>query len=211
LETGFCLSLEVKITQLGPIDRASPHLRTSVPVVIRTQSLPNTSLEICWQTKLLGYSVSSHPLNNNKINIVDDTFSSIGLQRENTFFMMLQMFYICFNKINLFLWFIVHLFIFPSYHIFRAQVISLLFSCSLCLSSFSQFFTLFYLSVIHTSLITNFSLHYNRAISLKSKKIWLLFRVYLHPSIHLETEAVFYYTLKCGMYLTLNCVRNKME
>jgi hypothetical protein len=26
-ETGFCLRLEVKSTQLGPIDRASPYLR----------------------------------------------------------------------------------------------------------------------------------------------------------------------------------------
>jgi hypothetical protein len=31
LETGFCLCLQVKPTQLGPIDRASPHLWTSVP------------------------------------------------------------------------------------------------------------------------------------------------------------------------------------
>jgi hypothetical protein len=30
-ETGFCLSLQVKPTQLGPIDRASPYLRTPVP------------------------------------------------------------------------------------------------------------------------------------------------------------------------------------
>jgi hypothetical protein len=30
-ETGFCLRLEVKPTQLGPTDRASPSLRTSVP------------------------------------------------------------------------------------------------------------------------------------------------------------------------------------
>jgi hypothetical protein len=30
-ETGFCLRHHVKPTQLGPIDRASPYLRTSVP------------------------------------------------------------------------------------------------------------------------------------------------------------------------------------
>jgi hypothetical protein len=30
-ETGFCLRLQVKPTQLGPIDRASPYLRTNVP------------------------------------------------------------------------------------------------------------------------------------------------------------------------------------
>jgi hypothetical protein len=29
-ETGFCLRLQVKPTQLGPIDRASPYLRTSI-------------------------------------------------------------------------------------------------------------------------------------------------------------------------------------
>jgi hypothetical protein len=27
-ETGFCLRLQVKSTQLGPIDRVSPYLRT---------------------------------------------------------------------------------------------------------------------------------------------------------------------------------------
>jgi hypothetical protein len=27
-ETGFCLRLQVKPTELGPIDRASPYLRT---------------------------------------------------------------------------------------------------------------------------------------------------------------------------------------
>jgi hypothetical protein len=30
-ETGFCLRLQVKPTQLGPINRASPYLRTPVP------------------------------------------------------------------------------------------------------------------------------------------------------------------------------------
>jgi hypothetical protein len=30
-ETGFCLRLHLKPTQLGPIDRASPYLRTPVP------------------------------------------------------------------------------------------------------------------------------------------------------------------------------------
>jgi hypothetical protein len=30
-ETGFCLRLQVKPTQLGPIDRISPYLRTPVP------------------------------------------------------------------------------------------------------------------------------------------------------------------------------------
>jgi hypothetical protein len=30
-ETGFCLRLQVKPTQLGRIDRASPSLRTPVP------------------------------------------------------------------------------------------------------------------------------------------------------------------------------------
>jgi hypothetical protein len=30
-ETGLCLRLQVKPTQLGPIDRASPHLRTPIP------------------------------------------------------------------------------------------------------------------------------------------------------------------------------------
>jgi hypothetical protein len=29
-ETGFCLRLQVKPTQLGPIDRASPYLRTQI-------------------------------------------------------------------------------------------------------------------------------------------------------------------------------------
>jgi hypothetical protein len=29
-ETGFCLCLQVKPTQLGPIDRTSPYLRTSL-------------------------------------------------------------------------------------------------------------------------------------------------------------------------------------
>jgi hypothetical protein len=33
-ETGFCLRLQVKPTQLGPIDRASPYLRTPVPTQI---------------------------------------------------------------------------------------------------------------------------------------------------------------------------------
>jgi hypothetical protein len=32
LETGFCLRLQVKPTQLGPIDRASPYLWTPVPI-----------------------------------------------------------------------------------------------------------------------------------------------------------------------------------
>jgi hypothetical protein len=31
LETAFCLCFQVKPTQLGPIDRASPYLRTPVP------------------------------------------------------------------------------------------------------------------------------------------------------------------------------------
>jgi hypothetical protein len=31
-ETGFCLRLQVKPTQLDPIDRASPYLRTSMSV-----------------------------------------------------------------------------------------------------------------------------------------------------------------------------------
>jgi hypothetical protein len=30
-ETGFCLRLQVKPTQLGPLDRTSPYLRTAVP------------------------------------------------------------------------------------------------------------------------------------------------------------------------------------
>jgi hypothetical protein len=30
-ETGFCLRLQVEPTQLGPIDRATPYLRTPVP------------------------------------------------------------------------------------------------------------------------------------------------------------------------------------
>jgi hypothetical protein len=30
-ETGFCLRLQVESTQLGPIDRASPSLRTLAP------------------------------------------------------------------------------------------------------------------------------------------------------------------------------------
>jgi hypothetical protein len=30
-EIGFCLRLQVKLTQLGPINRASPYLRTPVP------------------------------------------------------------------------------------------------------------------------------------------------------------------------------------
>jgi hypothetical protein len=30
-ETGFCLRLQVKPTQSGPIDRASPYLRTPIP------------------------------------------------------------------------------------------------------------------------------------------------------------------------------------
>jgi hypothetical protein len=31
-ETGFCLRLQVKPTQFGPIDRASPSLRTIGPI-----------------------------------------------------------------------------------------------------------------------------------------------------------------------------------
>jgi hypothetical protein len=31
LEAGFCLRLQVKPTQLGPINRASPHLLMPVP------------------------------------------------------------------------------------------------------------------------------------------------------------------------------------
>jgi hypothetical protein len=32
-ETGFCLRLQVKPTQLDPIDRASPYLRTPMTVI----------------------------------------------------------------------------------------------------------------------------------------------------------------------------------
>jgi hypothetical protein len=32
LETGFCLRFQARLTQLGPIDRASPYLWTLVPV-----------------------------------------------------------------------------------------------------------------------------------------------------------------------------------
>jgi hypothetical protein len=38
-ETELCLRLQVKPTQLGPIDRASPHLRTPVPC-LRLQVKP---------------------------------------------------------------------------------------------------------------------------------------------------------------------------
>jgi hypothetical protein len=31
-QTGFCLRLQVKPTQLGPIDRANPYLQTPIPV-----------------------------------------------------------------------------------------------------------------------------------------------------------------------------------
>jgi hypothetical protein len=33
-ETGFCLLFQVKPTQFGPIDRASPYLRTPVPMLV---------------------------------------------------------------------------------------------------------------------------------------------------------------------------------
>jgi hypothetical protein len=33
-QTGFCLRLQVKPTQLGPIDRASPSLRTPMPACV---------------------------------------------------------------------------------------------------------------------------------------------------------------------------------
>jgi hypothetical protein len=32
LETGFYLRLQVKLTQLGPIDTATPYLRTPAPI-----------------------------------------------------------------------------------------------------------------------------------------------------------------------------------
>jgi hypothetical protein len=34
-ETGFCLHVEVKPTQLGPVNRASPYLRTPAPTQVR--------------------------------------------------------------------------------------------------------------------------------------------------------------------------------
>jgi hypothetical protein len=34
-ETGFCLHLQVKPTQLGPIDRASPYLKTETQSSLR--------------------------------------------------------------------------------------------------------------------------------------------------------------------------------
>jgi hypothetical protein len=36
-EAGFCLHLQVKPTQLGPIHRASPYLQTPVPVRVRVR------------------------------------------------------------------------------------------------------------------------------------------------------------------------------
>jgi short-subunit dehydrogenase involved in D-alanine esterification of teichoic acids len=38
-ETGFCLRLQVKATQLGPIDMASPYLRTKRFITVFTKAL----------------------------------------------------------------------------------------------------------------------------------------------------------------------------
>jgi hypothetical protein len=46
LETGFCLSLQTKPTQFGPIDRASPYLRTPVRTPDKVHK-PSTALIIC--------------------------------------------------------------------------------------------------------------------------------------------------------------------
>jgi hypothetical protein len=45
-ETGSCLRLEVKPTQLGPIDRGSPYLRTPAPTQDRVYN-PSTVQSIC--------------------------------------------------------------------------------------------------------------------------------------------------------------------
>jgi hypothetical protein len=45
-ETGFCLRLQVEPTQLGPIDRASPYLRTLAPTQDRVYR-PSTAQTIC--------------------------------------------------------------------------------------------------------------------------------------------------------------------
>jgi hypothetical protein len=49
-KTGFCLRLQVKPTQLGPIDRASPYLRTPVPAP-RFQSRYFSGAEWEWNGK----------------------------------------------------------------------------------------------------------------------------------------------------------------
>jgi hypothetical protein len=41
-ETGFCLRLQVKPTLLGPIDRASPYLRTVCPFEIVNMMVPGS-------------------------------------------------------------------------------------------------------------------------------------------------------------------------
>jgi hypothetical protein len=45
-KTGLCLRLQVEPTQLGPIDRASPYLRTSAPTQVSIYK-PRTAQTIC--------------------------------------------------------------------------------------------------------------------------------------------------------------------
>jgi hypothetical protein len=45
-ETGFCLRLQVEPTQLGPIDRTSPCLRTPAPTPVGVYN-PSTAQTIC--------------------------------------------------------------------------------------------------------------------------------------------------------------------
>jgi hypothetical protein len=45
-KTGFCLHLQVKRTPLGPIDRASPYLRTPAPIQDRVYR-PSKAQTIC--------------------------------------------------------------------------------------------------------------------------------------------------------------------
>jgi hypothetical protein len=50
-ETGFCLRLKVKPTQLGPIDRASPYLRTNwIGFTWRWRQNP-VSEKLCFERK----------------------------------------------------------------------------------------------------------------------------------------------------------------
>jgi hypothetical protein len=46
-ETGFCLRLQVKHKELGPIDRASSYLRVPVPTQDRIHHKPSRTKTIC--------------------------------------------------------------------------------------------------------------------------------------------------------------------
>jgi hypothetical protein len=55
-ETGFCLRLQVKPTEWGPIDRSSPYLRTPVPAPrwgIKAKHSTNQQRELRQNIKIL--------------------------------------------------------------------------------------------------------------------------------------------------------------